>query len=224
MTRTETFTLLYDHCRRMLDSRHKPLRVAVNGMEGAGKTVFAAAFTDYLHQHGQAALHVSIDGFHHPKAHRYRQGRDSAQGYYEDSYNEEAFVDKVLLASQGEEPCIVSAVHDLETDEPVQAQPVALDSRTVLVTDGAYLFKPACLKHWDLKIYLKTSFETALERGVRRDAELLGGEAVARQKYQDRYHAASRMYLEQIQPETLADFILDNTGFDCLRLLKRPGN
>ena len=136
---------------------------------------FVEEFVRYLVQSGIQATHVSIDGFHHQKSHRYRQGRDSARGYYEDSYNEEAFAEKVLRASQTDAPHYTSAVHDLETDELLELDSVPLPEKSVIITDGAYLFKPSYLPHWDLKVYLKVPFEVARLRGTQRDAELLGG-------------------------------------------------
>jgi uridine kinase len=34
---------------------------------------------------GRPAVHLDSDGFHNPRDIRYRQGRDSARGYYEGS-------------------------------------------------------------------------------------------------------------------------------------------
>ena len=182
----------------------------------------AEKLTSYLQVRGHSAIHVSIDGFHFNKAHRYRQGRDSALGYYEDSYHEQAFVEKVLLSSQEASPCYIPAIHDLVTDEYLDLPPISIPQDAFLISDGAYLFKPAYRKHWDVKIYLKTDFATAQSRGVVRDAESLGGEEAAIAKFKARYHEASRIYRERNRPEELADFVVDNTDFDKLVLVKDP--
>jgi len=65
-----------------------------------------------------------------------------------------------------------------------------------------------------LKIYLRTDFETAQERGIKRDAELLGGYQSASDKYKNRYHAASRIYNDENTPETQADIIVDNVDYN----------
>lgn len=215
---------IFDHIAKALTQLQQkervPLRVAINGIEGTGKTKFAEGLTQFLKQRGKNALQVSIDGFHFNKAHRYRQGKDSAQGYYEDSYNEGAFVEKVLLAAREVPPRITMAIHDLETDEYLEMAPLPIATNSILITDGAYLFKPVYRLHWDYKIYLKTDFETALERGAMRDAVLLGGIEQARAKFQARYHQASRMYLAAHEPEVIADLVIDNTDFEALKLLK----
>lgn len=54
-----------------------PVRVAIDGPDAAGKTMLADA--------GRQIVRASIDGFHRPRAERYRQGPLSPAGYYEDS-------------------------------------------------------------------------------------------------------------------------------------------
>ena len=173
MNEKEIFDLVKKRILSLQEKRDKPTRVAVNGIEGTGKTVFARKLTKFLHSENIAAIQVSIDGFHFNKEVRYKQGRDSAKGYYDDSYDEVAFVEKVLKASQTEFPHYIPATHDLETDEYLNLDSIQLESKTVLITDGAYLFKPTYRNHWDLKIYLKTSFDIALKRGIERDKDAL---------------------------------------------------
>lgn len=196
------------------------LRIAVNGIEGTGKTVFAEGLTSFLQGKGFKAVHVPIDGFHFHRSHRYKQGKNSAKGYYEDSYNERAFLDEVLLASQSEKPHYVPAIHDVTTDTYLDTAPIYITRDAVIVTDGSYLFKMLYRKHWDIKIYLKTDFETAMRRGIARDSAMLGGDAIALRKYQQRYHKASQIYITENKPEELADIVIDNTDFNNLILLK----
>jgi uridine kinase len=194
----------------------KPKRIAINGIEGTGKTTFAERLAAYMYIRGHTAIHVSIDGFHHDRERRYSQGKDSAKGYYEDSYDEVAFAEKVLVASQGEPPCYTPATHDLESDLYLSLPPIAISDDTIIITDGAYLFKPIYRKYWDLKIYLKTDFDTARQRGASRDVEMMGGYIEAERKYLNRYHAASMIYISENMPENIADMIIDNTDFDDL--------
>ncbi len=200
--------------------KDKPLRIAVNGIEGTGKTTFVEAFCAYLQEMALEAIHISIDGFHYNKKHRYQQGRNSAKGYYEDSYDENSFVTKVLVESQKERPHYTFATHDLESDAYLDLKPIKISNKAILITDGAYLLKPAFLEHWDFKIYLYADFEVAMKRGVHRDREVLGGEEATEKKFLERYHAASKIYLEACQPKEQADWIIDVNDFENYQLLK----
>ncbi len=220
MSEKEAFELITNKILSIQENKRKPVRIAINGIEGTGKTVMAKKLTEYLNSENIKAIQVSIDGFHFNKEVRYKQGRDSAKGYYEDSYDEIAFVEKVLKSSQAEFPNYTIATHDLETDEYLNLEPIELENNTVLVTDGAYLFKPNYRNHWDLKIYLKTSFEIAMKRGIERDKNSLGGIELTKEKYEKRYHKSSRMYLNENEPEKIADIIIDNSDFNNLKIIK----
>lgn len=221
MQQKELFRILAESIISLQEQSQKPLRVAINGIEGTGKTTFALSFCAFLEEMGLNALHVSIDGFHYHKKHRYQQGRNSARGYYEDSYDEKAFVTNVLVDSQKTKPTYIPATHDLESDAYFDLKPVEISNQTILITDGAYLFKPVFLEHWDFKIYLFTSFETALGRGANRDKEILGSFEKAKEKFLKRYHAASSMYIKACQPKEKADWIIDVSDFENYKLLKR---
>jgi len=220
MNQNEVFAILESKILGIQKTKHSPICVAINGIEGTGKTTCAKHLVSYLSENDHTAFHVSIDGFHFHRAHRYMQGRDSARGYYEDSYNEYAFVEKVLKLSQQADPSYISAIHDLDSDAYLDLKPVRIPANSILIVDGAYLFKSTYYPHWDLKIYLKTDFATALDRGVKRDGAQLGGVQAAKQKYADRYHAASKIYINDVHPEKCADIVIDNTDFNNLLISK----
>lgn len=66
------------------------LCVAVDGVDGAGKSTFADELWGVLHGDGIKVIRASVDGFHNPKVIRYRKGRYSPEGFYYDSYDYEA--------------------------------------------------------------------------------------------------------------------------------------
>jgi len=220
MKEKQIFELIKDSILYIQLKKHKPIRVAINGIEGTGKTVFADKLTKYLNSLNVEAIQVSIDGFHFNTEARYKQGKNSAKGYYEDSYDEIAFVNNVLKSTQLETPRYTPATHDLFTDEYLNLKPIEIKNNTVTITDGAYLFKPNYRNHWDLKIYLKADFKTAMKRGVERDKELLGGVTATETKFKERYHKASQIYLRENNPEDIADIIIDNSDFNDLKVIK----
>ena len=61
------------------------LVIAIDGVDGAGKTVLALELADMLAPHREVSR-ASIDGFHHPRAQRYARGR-TAESFYRDSYD-----------------------------------------------------------------------------------------------------------------------------------------
>ena len=53
--------------------------VAVDGVDGAGKTYFADALAEALRRAGHTVFRASIDGFHNTRALRYARGATSPE-------------------------------------------------------------------------------------------------------------------------------------------------
>lgn len=207
--REQVLRAVADRVTSLADDR--PRRVAVDGITAVGKTTFAGDLAAELDRRGFSVVRVSMDGFHNPRAIRYRQGRGSADGYYEDAYDFDS-VRRHLLdpLGPGGDRRYREAVIDLATDTPIDAAPVEAPRGAVLVVDGSFLQKPSLRDAWDHVVYLRASFEAAAARGVRRDAQLLGGTEVAEVAFRDRYHSAQRRYLAECDPEAHADTVIDH--------------
>ena len=89
---------------------------------GPGKTTWARELTGAFRAHGRPAMHLSTDDFHHPRARRHRQGRTSSAGYYADAYRR-----------------IRTRVHDLESDQRIDIEPVTVPAGAVVIADGTFL-------------------------------------------------------------------------------------
>ncbi|MGB7051468.1 MAG: hypothetical protein WBG41_07870 [Acidimicrobiales bacterium] len=188
-----------------------PTRVAVDGITAAGKSTLVAEVGVVVDQIGRPVIALSMDDFHRPRADRYRRGRRSAVGYYEDAYDFAAFVDHVLVPlGPGGNRRYRRRVHDLDTDEVVDDEPMEAKGDAVVLVDGSFLQRPELDPHWDYRIFMNTSFEVARRRAIQRDADLLGGEEAAAELYELRYHPACRLYLGSVGPEARADVVIDN--------------
>lgn len=187
-----------------------PLRVAVDGITAAGKTTFARELTAAVVQRGRPATQLSMDGYHHVRAHRHRQGRESAAGYYEDAYDFAAFARLVLEPlSARQKHRYVPSIIDLASDTVEQAEPIELTADALLIVDGSFLQREL-RAFWDEVIWLDTDFELARARGARRDASALGGLEAAQRIYTARYHAAQRRYLEEVRPRERATIVISH--------------
>lgn len=194
-----------------------PLRVAVDGITAAGKTTLARELAAAVAARGRPAAHLSMDGFHHPRAHRHRQGRDSATGYYEDAYDFATFASSVLdPLGPGGDRRYRRALLDLAADAPVDEPPVTAAEDLVLVVDGSFLQRDLT---WDEVVFVDTAFDLARDRGTRRDAGMFGGVGQAGRAFDVRYHAACRQYLAEVDPVRHATVVVgnDDPGHPVLR-------
>lgn len=197
-----------------------PLRVAIDGITASGKTTLGNELTSAIGEREHPVIRIRMDDFHHRREHRYRQGKDSARGYYEDAYDFDTLNQQVLkpLGPNGNRAFrrrIIDLASDTPIDEP--AEVTAPDS--ILVVDGSFMQRHH-RENWDVVIFVNTSFDEALRRGIVRDAEQFGGPAEAQQRYAHRYHAASRMYVDEVNPAQAADFVIDNDDPSSPRLYR----
>jgi uridine kinase len=199
-----------------------PLRVAIDGIDAAGKTELAGELEELLQENNRTVIRASIDGFHHPRAERYQRGFDSPEGYYLDSFDIPAVVAALLQPlSPGGDRRYRCAVFDHRRDSPVREEWRVSPQDAILLFDGIFSLRPELTPYWDYRIFIQIAFETSVERGCRRD--LRSGSQIdlqdLRKRYWRRYVAGQKIYLQTVQPEILADIILENDDVDHPRLL-----
>ena len=201
-----------------------PLRVAIDGVDAAGKTTLADELAELLRVYDRSVIRASIDGFHHPRAIRYRSGPLSPIGYYQDSFDY-SMLRSVLLDPLGPDGSLDYCIHafDLRTDSPVQASILHAAPASILLFDGIFLLCPELCHYWDVHIFVDVPFEISVERGVRRDEVLFGRATETRERYRLRYVPGQRLYLAQCQPRAHADIVVENSDplHPVLRVFRR---
>jgi uridine kinase len=190
------------------------LRVAVDGVDGAGKSTFANELALALQALGRPTIRASVDGFHNPRAVRYRRGRNSPDGFYLDSY------DYTSLRRELLEPfCPMGAgryrprVFDHVRDMPTRRKMELAVRHSVLILDGIFLHRPELRDCWDLSIFLVVPFEISIPRGAGRGADF--GSPDPNAASNRRYIDGQRRYLRECEPEKLATVTIDNSNLDA---------
>ncbi|KAA0099812.1 uridine kinase [Mycolicibacterium sp. P1-18] len=193
------------------------VRVAVDGPDGAGKTRFADGLATALHEAGRPVVRVSVDGFHHPRATRYRRGRDSPDGFWLDSYDYARFTADVLtpFAHNGSRR-YRPAAHDVATDTALTVDARVAAPSSVLVVDGIFLQRAELAGAWHLTIFLDVPFAETTRRMAARD----GTSPDPDDPRTHRYVEGQRLYFAACDPRSRADVLVDNADFDAPRLLR----
>jgi uridine kinase len=204
----------------------RPLKVAIDGRCGAGKTSLADELGRRLSARGFQVLRSSVDGFHHSSERRYRQGALSAKGYYEDAFDFDKIVECLLAQLSGEAfpiSChLASFDHGAEVAD--DAPPVLAQRNAILLFDGIFLFRRELDAFWNYRVLLCVDFETCLARALPRDAAAgLGTRDDMARRYALRYEPAWRLYENEEKPSDKANIIVDNRNLDFPRLLTPSG-
>src|SRR5262245_44831250 len=72
------------------------VRVAIDGVDAAGKTTLAGELDPLLVERGRPVIRASVDGFHRPRSERHRLGPTSPEGYYRDAFDYDALRRELL--------------------------------------------------------------------------------------------------------------------------------
>jgi uridine kinase len=190
---------------------HHPTRVAIDGVDGSGKTTLADELVAPLERARREVIRASIDGFHNPRAIRYARGSDSPEGYFLDSFDYPALRRELLepMGPKGNHK-FRTAVFDHRADRAVKTPLGVAAADTVLLFDGVFLQRPELEGLWDITVWVEAPFEITVERAVTRDTRNGGDAEVTRGKYERRYVPGQRLYMTQCQPKERAGMLFDN--------------
>ncbi len=216
---------LFGHLKEKIQNIqcNHPVRVGIDGVDAAGKTIFADEFARYLQKTGRQIIRSSIDGFHNPKEIRYQKGQDSPDGYYLDSFNNQAIID-FLLKPLGPNGSLKFRKHifNYMTDSEVEL-PIDISQKdAILIFDGIFLFKPELAEYWDFKIFLDVPFGITVKRAFKRikDKKYLHSKADILNKYKKRYVPGQKIYIKNVNPKEKTDIVINNTDFNNPILIK----
>lgn len=191
--------------------RPHPVRVAIDGVDAAGKTTLANELATAIRSLGRPVVRASVDGFHNPGSVRRRRGALSPHGYFHDSFDYPALIDALLLPlGPGGSRIFRRAVFDFRSDGAVDVPLESAPPDAILLLDGVFLLRPELRDHFDFSLFVKADFALTVKRAEERDRELFGSVEAVRQRYEQRYVPGQRLYLELAEPERHASLVVDN--------------
>ena len=182
--------------------------VALDGFDGAGKSHLSAEIAEHAQNTGGRPLvRVSIDGFHHPRSVR-RDAGNGPEGFYRGSYRYPEFRRCVAEPMRSGAP-ITPAIWDVARDEPVVADPVTVPPCGIVLVDGIFLHRPELIDVWDATVWLEVPFTVSVPRGNARFDGRHDPNPEAPSNH--RYVYGQRLYLQEADPRSHADWVFDNT-------------
>ncbi|WP_309614956.1 uridine kinase [Salinibacterium sp.] len=176
--------------------------LAIDGIDGVGKSTFADALATRLGRGGHSVFRASIDNFHRPREDRHLRGVDSAEGFYRDSFDYALFR-RVLIEpfKMGGSAGFVTSAFDVERDTPVSMEWETGPRDATLIVDGIFLNRPELRGLWNFSVWLEVSGQAA-------DALIT---ARARRTENQRYESGQKLYLAESGPRARASAIVDNS-------------
>lgn len=195
------------------------VRVGIDGVDGAGKTVFAGELADALRGRGRRVVRISVDDFHNVMAVRYRRGPSSPEGFWLDSFNYERLrVDVLEPLGPGGSRRYRALAHDLASDRVLDPEYEVAAAGSVLVIDGLFLHRDGLAGVWDFSVFLDVPFEVTAKRMATRDGSIPDPQHASLRRYVE----AQRLYFGECHPQDRASAVIDNAVFDAPRLVLVP--
>lgn len=185
----------------------RPALIAVDGVDGSGKTTFATQLATRYAQHHRTAHVVHMDDFLNPRAVRYRLGRDSPEGFFRDTYDLATFAASVIepLSGSGERS-IVFRAFDYRADRPIHEDPVPISADAVVIVEGMFLHRDELQDAWDMSVFLDVPFAVSVRRMAERDGTSPDPDDPSVRRYVE----GQRIYLAACKPDQRATHVVVN--------------
>lgn len=188
--------------------------IAVDGIDGSGKTSFAANLAVEIQSRPVIVIHA--DDYLNPPPIRHSRGRNSAEGFWRDTYNYAALRDLVFtpLAPNGD-GWYSPATYDHEFDETVKADFLRAPADAIVIVEGMFLHRDELTSCWDASVFLDVPFaETAARMAVRN-----GSNPDPEHPTMRRYIGGQRLYFAATRPWERATIVVDNTDFTSPKVI-----
>ena len=189
--------------------------VAVDGVDGSGKTTFAANLVSEIQNRPVIVIHA--DDFLNPSPVRHAKGRASPEGFWEDTYNYAALQDQVLapLGPKGD-GWYSPASYDSAADGMKQAEVVRARSDALVVVEGMFLHRDEVTSYWDASVFLDVPFTVTAARMAVRN----GSNPDPEHPMMRRYIGGQRLYFDAARPWERATIVVDNSDFTSPRTIR----
>jgi len=126
--------------------------VAVDGVDGSGKTTFADELAPLIERRGRQVVRASVDDFHNPRAVRYRRGKADPEGFFLDSYNYDSLCEYLIRPFQSGAAGADIARFNHRTDEELSIT-CEVNPSAVLLLDGIFLHRDELRDLWDFSFF-----------------------------------------------------------------------
>ncbi|WP_434992209.1 uridine kinase [Arthrobacter sp. Ld5] len=188
--------------------------VAIDGVDGSGKTTFTANLAAEVRHRPVIVIHV--DDFLNPSPVRHAQGRHSPEGFWRDSYNYAALRESVLIPLGPDGDGRYSpASYDPLTDQTAVAKSLEAPPDALVLVEGMFLHRDELRAFWDASVFLNVPFtETAARMATRN-----GSNPDPEHPTMRRYVHGQRFYFEAAQPWERATFVIDNRDFTSPKMI-----
>jgi len=188
--------------------RQRSALVALTGIDGSGKGYVASHLFRILQRVNLRVGLIHVDGWLNLPSVRFNK-ITPAQNFYERAIRFDDLFETVVLPLKANRCLEVGAEFAEETALTYRRHTYSFNDIDVILLEGIFLLKRQFQHLYDLSIWIDCTFETALERAIRRGQEGLPQNEVI-PAYQTIYFPAQQIHFEIDHPQQAASVVFRN--------------
>ncbi|MGQ0738864.1 MAG: uridine kinase [Bacteroidota bacterium] len=189
--------------------------VAISGIDASGKGLISKLLQQDLENKGYKVANINIDPWQHPLPVRLRK-ENAAENVYKNIFRWNDFFEQLVFPLQKNRNIYLETTGIRSHADEYYSLVYDFSGVDILLIEGILLFKKQYLSYYDYRIWIDCSFETGLQRAIKRNIEKLETEKLVRD-YQTFYYAAQRLHFERDNPVGSADLIFINDRYKLLQ-------
>jgi uridine kinase len=186
----------------------RSLLVGITGIDASGKGYLTERIVSQLERQGARAVGINVDGWLNLPHIRFHPDRP-AEHFYEYAIRFEDMFQQLILPLRENRRIRLVANFAEETATAYRDHLYHFEDVDIIVLEGIFLLKRATRFYFDLCVWVDCTFETALERALKRGQEGLPLAETIR-AYHTIYFPAQRIHVARDNPRAAADLIINN--------------
>jgi uridine kinase len=208
----------------------RALLVGISGIDASGKGHIAKEVADGLKAAGHRVALINIDGWLNLPEERFLSGPPSkpagtltaapgdvsvpgstpdGRHFYENALRLDDAFSQLVVPLKHNRSIDLTIDYVAETATQFRPYRYSFSNIDLILLEGIFIFKRAFARHFDLKIWIECSFETALERAIARGQEALSADETG-VAYRTIYFPSQAVHFTTDDPEGQADVIFLN--------------
>ncbi len=204
-----TCQVIHSLAKKAIEKKAKIM--GIDGIDFAGKKVFANKLGKYLEMLGKEYQIVYLEDYHRAVEESYK-GEDPVEAFYFNGFNNDKLIEEVLMPykKNGSIDKIVYCL-DNSGEAFVNERHYQLSDDGLMIILGCMMYREPLIRFFDMTVFMKVDYRESEHRASLIDVPIYGMDPV--EVYRTKNIPAQKMYVQRHDPYENRDFVIDNSNF-----------
>lgn len=204
-----TCHVIHSLAKKAIEKKAKIM--GIDGIDFAGKKVFANKLGKYLEMLGKEYQIVYLEDYHRAVEESYK-GEDPVEAFYFNGFNNDKLIEEVLnpYKKNGSIDKVVYCL-DNSGEAFVNERHYQLSDDGLMIILGCMMYREPLIRFFDMTVFMKVDYRESEHRASLIDVPIYGMDPV--EVYRTKNIPAQKMYVQRHDPYENRDFVIDNSNF-----------